>query len=381
MVRVVVATAVLLAPVAGTATARANPSVSRTAWPGDSIGYADLTGSTGYHEAVRRAVAAWNSARLGIRFVPAPPSEASLRILSRQGACLAARAASATSGFQRSGATIVLHSCPYVMRPLLLAHELGRVLGLPNDDRRCSLMNSRGQSDGRSFALPGRCSRWVPPTWIANLVDPASIGTGRAIYAAPAGPVAVTLAPGETPRIGWRLLKHTGAARTLVLRAQTHCPTAQDLLRGSATVLYDKAAYAGLHWAVDGSLPQLAAHYCYSIFTVNGSFRATRRPGRVGFRFIPALVARVTVVSGTTTAGASVAFRDDSTDTAGTITHWHWDFGDPGSGAANVVDAADANDGRATQHVYAQPGSYTVTLSVTDSAGRTATVSQRLVVQ
>ncbi len=63
----------------------------------------------------------------------------------------------------------------------------------------------------------------------------------------------------------------------------------------------------------------------------------------------------------TGTAGASIAFNGSgSYDSDGTIVAYAWDFGDGmlGSGAT-------------TSHVYANPGSYTVTLSVTDNAAAT----------
>lgn len=45
-----------------------------------------------------------------------------------------------------------------------------------------------------------------------------------------------------------------------------------------------------------------------------------------------------------------------------------WDFGDPASRAANT--STDAHP----VHTYAKPGAYTVTLTITDSSGRTNTV-------
>ena len=40
----------------------------------------------------------------------------------------------------------------------LVAHELGRALGLPVDNSRCSLMNSKAVSDGLTYVVPAKCS-------------------------------------------------------------------------------------------------------------------------------------------------------------------------------------------------------------------------------
>jgi PKD repeat protein len=58
-----------------------------------------------------------------------------------------------------------------------------------------------------------------------------------------------------------------------------------------------------------------------------------------------------------------------STDNDGTIVSYAWDFGDATTGS-----------GTSAHHAYAQPGSYTVTLTVTDDVGATDTVSHIVVV-
>ena len=69
-------------------------------------------------------------------------------------------------------------------------------------------------------------------------------------------------------------------------------------------------------------------------------------------------------------AGGALSFADSSrpgTGHGGRLTHWLWDFGDPASGAA------DRAVGRNAEHVFAVPGAYVVTLTVTDHAGLRAT--------
>lgn len=57
--------------------------------------------------------------------------------------------------------------------------------------------------------------------------------------------------------------------------------------------------------------------------------------------------------------GQTIDFTDSSTDTDGTIVAWDWDFGD-GSAHSALQNPT---------HVYAAPGTYTVTLKVTDNSG------------
>lgn len=73
--------------------------------------------------------------------------------------------------------------------------------------------------------------------------------------------------------------------------------------------------------------------------------------------------------------GAPVQFTDRSvTVSTGNITAWSWDFGDPASGAAN--SSASQNP----THSFATPGTYNVTLTITDASGCTESVMQPVTV-
>lgn len=56
----------------------------------------------------------------------------------------------------------------------------------------------------------------------------------------------------------------------------------------------------------------------------------------------------------------TIAFTDTSSDSDGSIASWSWDFGDAGSSSLQNPT-----------HAYTNPGSYTVTLTVTDNVGGT----------
>jgi len=65
----------------------------------------------------------------------------------------------------------------------------------------------------------------------------------------------------------------------------------------------------------------------------------------------------------TSKVGQSVSFNgSSSTDSDGTIISYAWDFGDGGSSSGSIVS-----------HVYSSPGTYTVSLTVTDNNGATNT--------
>ncbi len=74
--------------------------------------------------------------------------------------------------------------------------------------------------------------------------------------------------------------------------------------------------------------------------------------------------AEVDFETGTGCPGAPIAFKDNSSFMPQfAVLNWNWDFGDPASGSANF--STDVNP----SHVYANPGNYNVTLTITVSNG------------
>jgi PKD domain len=372
-----------LALVAGAVLVVALPAASgatspaAVAWPGSILFFRDLTRGKSYHAAVASAVAAWNRLNLGVELEPTN-GPAAARITVGRGRCLLGRAGVAPRGFRVAGSRlIVARSCPAVVRPLLLAHELGRVLGLPIDNSHCSLMNGHAVSDGLTYVVPARCSRKHRPSWIRRLIDPRTAALARLIYLAPPvpGPLALAVDPVGVPRVTWVDPDGSAAASVVVAREASGCPTDRDVAAGTTTEIYREPPSPGQHLVVDSSFPRTGETDCYRAFALNAWGRAALSSDAISYTF-GGPIAGFSVGA----AGAHVAtgFTDTSTAQHGSLVHWAWNFGDPASGAADTLDTADPAIGRHPSHVYASAGAYDVALTVTDSSGRNSMFLQQI---
>jgi len=377
--RLVVAAAIVLAAIASRQATAASPTA--VAWPGTALTYRDATGSAGFHGAIASAVAAWNRLDLGVQLEPAQgPTD--LVISAAAGRCLRASAGFAPPGFRAGGTQIVLRrSCPPVVRPLLVAHELGRALGLPIDDTRCSLMNSRAVSDGLTYVVPAKCNRRRRPAWLRSLIDPATAKEARLLYAPPYAPGSIAVSPDAqgVPVITWAEPAQAIPAVTVVARMSGICPTDRDVAAGTPVEIVYSISAPGVHSVTDFAFPRTGGAQCYRAFDLNSFGRAATSPDAISY--VAGGPVAGFAVSGAALSGAATHFADSSTAPGGSsVSHWTWSFGDPASGAANVVDTSNSAAGRAPSHVYAAPGTYEVTLTITDTAGLQSSMLQDVVV-
>jgi hypothetical protein len=108
-------------------------------WPGRTVTYYD---ATAYKDQVRAAVRTWNASGVRIRFKAAARSRAQVRIASggRKG-CFGFAQIGYSSG--RRAKVQLGAGCAYVSSMTgIVAHELGHILGLVHEDRRCAAMNT-----------------------------------------------------------------------------------------------------------------------------------------------------------------------------------------------------------------------------------------------
>jgi hypothetical protein len=171
-------------------------------WPNRTISVASR--APVYDAALRSATRAWNRARVGVRFRRAALSRARVIFSYARGGGTGRYGCEGIAGGTGAGypspfvamEVKVLRSCRSpALRRLTAVHELGHVLGLGHETRRCALMNPTGDVN---TLLPSLCPRGT------RLPARDDVRGGRALYRRRPPAVSDTIAlfnPGPGTRI------------------------------------------------------------------------------------------------------------------------------------------------------------------------------------
>src|SRR6478735_2678114 len=130
-------------------------------WPGRRITY--WNGSKANRVYLARAVQAWNTSGIRVRFVKARSKRrAQVWIRQTPGFCFGFAQVGYSRYVRHAGVTLSGTTCQEE-QTVLVAHELGHILGLGHEDRRCALMNSTVQ---------GHCTRAKDPwRWRCRVIE------------------------------------------------------------------------------------------------------------------------------------------------------------------------------------------------------------------
>jgi hypothetical protein len=189
-----------------------------------------------YDSAVRLAIRAWNRAHVGVRFTRAPADRARVIFRYARGGGMGRYGCEGVAGGTGAGypspfvamhVTVVRSCRSQALRRLTAVHELGHVLGLGHETRRCALMNPTGDV---STLLPSLCPRGT------RLPTRDDIRGARALYRRRPAAVSDTIAlfnPGPGTRIPMPAgsLRFSAAARNPALGYRWHFG---DLRSGAA---------------------------------------------------------------------------------------------------------------------------------------------------
>ncbi len=187
-VRVVLALLTALALTVGLA---ASADAAPRPWPKGRITYVDRTLDP---DAVRAAVRAWNTSGLDIRFVKVSSARKARLVIRNTkrvpGGCGTGLGTLGYPGPGRKATVNILHGtdadgqrCASPGQTLVLAHELGHVLGLGHNMSGCSLMNtSHTNGVAPTLCLGDDIDEAKPGRWRCRLMEKADLTRVKRMY-------------------------------------------------------------------------------------------------------------------------------------------------------------------------------------------------------
>ena len=330
--------------------------------------------SSGIKDQVKKAATAWNKSGANVNWKPVSQSQAKVIIQVTPGLPTAGLATT-------NGTTALIEVQPGVgngfpqpqgeaIEVTVVTHEMGHVMGLGHEARKCAAMNASLWANCKApdESWEYRC-RSLEPDDVKGGVkafggNPRKLKRPYCALGKAPSPVndfltAYDSEEGEV-EITWALPSKKPPKDLTIYRSKRNgdCPDA-------------KGKESSLEWSPrpnDGQIRDTpgGGEWCYTAV----GFNEYGRPGKT-------VKGRVTVVGTAPTAdfsyfqegATSIEFSDDSEDEEGDIVSYLWAFGD-----------GSTSTQRNPTHNYATTGFYQVTLTVTDAAGNTDSITKGVTV-
>ncbi|HEX4732897.1 MAG TPA: matrixin family metalloprotease [Thermoleophilaceae bacterium] len=145
-------------------------------WPATTITY--YVAAKAYAGPVNRAARIWNRADVGVEFSRASRSQADV-VVAYGGPRCAGYSPVGFGGWDESTVSRLGAGCSKAFITLTAVHELGHVLGLDHEYRKCARMNWTFSKTG----TPVRCRQGHSLSyWLEHPLEPDDIRGARALY-------------------------------------------------------------------------------------------------------------------------------------------------------------------------------------------------------